>query len=321
MVAASRRPRLRPCAPIGGMSVRGFADQRDAVARRTGARSRRRAESGRGRARPRSCRGSNASARSISSASAASSSARDAARPSSGSTTQTRLERSPGSGTSVNGPLSVWNSVEVSWCGRAMREVEGQRDLRIVASRRSRCRPPRGRASAGRRRRSRGGRRRVSPLFSRTVAPIVVRSRPRGASSVDPRQRRQVAGARCRARRPDGGSRCCGRRRRGRFRRPRSCTSGARISRAVSSTIRMTRSGAACAAAERPRRRASPARSTEPASSAVVRWSAGGGARDQRGLDPGLPPAQSPRSGRPGRRRRRPPARLMASPCGRCCLP
>ena len=36
-----------------------------------------------------------------------------------GSTTKTRLERCPGSGTSVNGPVSVWNSVEVSPCGRA----------------------------------------------------------------------------------------------------------------------------------------------------------------------------------------------------------
>ena len=35
-----------------------------------------------------------------------------------GSSTQTRLERRPGSGTSVNGPLGVWNSVEVSRCGR-----------------------------------------------------------------------------------------------------------------------------------------------------------------------------------------------------------
>ena len=35
-----------------------------------------------------------------------------------GSSTQTRLERRPGSGTSVNGPLGVWNSVDVSWCGR-----------------------------------------------------------------------------------------------------------------------------------------------------------------------------------------------------------
>ena len=35
-----------------------------------------------------------------------------------GSSTQTRLERSPGSGTTVNGPLGVWNSVETSLCGR-----------------------------------------------------------------------------------------------------------------------------------------------------------------------------------------------------------
>ena len=33
-------------------------------------------------------------------------------------TTQTMLERSPGSGTVVNGPCSVWNSVEMSRCGR-----------------------------------------------------------------------------------------------------------------------------------------------------------------------------------------------------------
>ena len=35
-----------------------------------------------------------------------------------GSATNTRLDRCPGSGTSVNGPASVWNSVEVSRCGR-----------------------------------------------------------------------------------------------------------------------------------------------------------------------------------------------------------
>ena len=37
---------------------------------------------------------------------------------SAGSSTQTRLERLPGSGTSVNGPVAVWNSVEMSRCGR-----------------------------------------------------------------------------------------------------------------------------------------------------------------------------------------------------------
>ena len=35
-----------------------------------------------------------------------------------GSSTQTRLERLPGSGTSVNGPLGVWNSVEMLLCSR-----------------------------------------------------------------------------------------------------------------------------------------------------------------------------------------------------------
>ena len=48
----------------------------------------------------------------LASSSAASASA------SAGSSTQTRLERLPGSGTKVNGPLGVWNSVEVSRCGR-----------------------------------------------------------------------------------------------------------------------------------------------------------------------------------------------------------
>ena len=38
---------------------------------------------------------------------------------SSGLVTQTRLERRPGRGTSVNGPWRVWNSVEVSRCGRS----------------------------------------------------------------------------------------------------------------------------------------------------------------------------------------------------------
>ena len=39
---------------------------------------------------------------------------RQARRRVAGSSTQTRLERRPGRGTSVNGPLSVWNSVDVS---------------------------------------------------------------------------------------------------------------------------------------------------------------------------------------------------------------
>ena len=51
---------------------------------------------------------------------------------SAGSTTKTRLERGPGSGTSVNGPVSVWNSVEVSPMRPACAEIEGQRGLRIA---------------------------------------------------------------------------------------------------------------------------------------------------------------------------------------------
>ena len=45
--------------------------------------------------------------------------ARASCSASAGSTTQTRLERRPGRGTSVNGPVSVWNSVEMPLCGRA----------------------------------------------------------------------------------------------------------------------------------------------------------------------------------------------------------
>ena len=41
-----------------------------------------------------------------------------------GPTTQTRLDRSPGKGTKVNGPLSVWNSVEVPSCGRAWQKFK-----------------------------------------------------------------------------------------------------------------------------------------------------------------------------------------------------
>ena len=52
-------------------------------------------------------------------------------------------------------------------------------------------------------------------------------------------------------------------------------TSGARTSRDVASTIRITRSGAACAAQPAQTPSVSSA-VTEPASSAVVRWSAAG---------------------------------------------
>ena len=51
MVAASRRPRLRPCAPIGGNDMRRLADQRDPACAETRVRSRPPAETRHGRAR------------------------------------------------------------------------------------------------------------------------------------------------------------------------------------------------------------------------------------------------------------------------------
>ena len=75
-------------------------------------------------------------------------------------------------------------------------------------------------------------------------------------------------------------------------------TSGARTSRAVASTIRITRSGAACAAQPSQTPSVSSA-VTEPASSAVVRWSGAGRPRDQRGFDAGL--GERDGGGQPGR--------------------
>ena len=75
-------------------------------------------------------------------------------------------------------------------------------------------------------------------------------------------------------------------------------TSGARTSRPVSSTIRMIRSGADCAA-QRAQTPSVSSAVTEPASSAVVRWSGDAAARDQRGLDAGR--GQRNRGRQPGR--------------------
>ena len=135
MVAASRRPRLRPCAPIGGNTCAASpisATRLRAEAARGLDRQRKHAAAGLDR---RSCPGSNASA-ARSRPRAPRRKARRGAAASAGSTTQTRLERRPGSGTSVNGPVSVWNSVEVSSVRPAWREIEGQRGLRIGRGRR-----------------------------------------------------------------------------------------------------------------------------------------------------------------------------------------
>ena len=92
--------------------MRGFADQRDARAPE-GMRGfdceRKHAAAALDRAAPKS-EWARRSIRRISSASPAA----DHSAARSGSSTQTRLDRRPGSATSVNGPLSVWNSVAAS---------------------------------------------------------------------------------------------------------------------------------------------------------------------------------------------------------------
>ena len=95
-----------------------------------------------------------------------------------------------------------------------------------------------------------------------------LRRRPRSTSSAG-----SCAARALRARRADGGSRCCSRRHRARSRSASKRTSGARISRAVSSTMRITRSGAACSR-QRAQTPSVSSAVTEPASSAVVRLSA-----------------------------------------------
>ena len=87
--------------------VRGFARPARCAARRSGRRwSRASGNSAAPGLDRRSCRGSNARAVRSRAASAASSSAANVS-ASAGSSTHTRLERLPGSGTSVKGPLAV----------------------------------------------------------------------------------------------------------------------------------------------------------------------------------------------------------------------
>ena len=51
---------------------------------------------------------------------------------SSGRSTHTRLDRPGASGTTVNGPDSVWNSVEVSWCGSVWRKLHTSAGLLVA---------------------------------------------------------------------------------------------------------------------------------------------------------------------------------------------
>ena len=104
-------------------AVRGFADQCNAAARQNcvavSAASGKKPRPGSSVILPRiECERA-----SISSSSAASSRCRKRS-ASPGSTTQTMLERRPGSGTMVKGPFSVWNSVEMSRCGRVWRTLK-----------------------------------------------------------------------------------------------------------------------------------------------------------------------------------------------------
>ena len=105
-----------------------------------------------------------------------------------------------------------------------------------------------------------------------------------------------------RAPRPDAGSRCCGRTPRARSRRPRTVTSGARISRGVSSIRRIAVSGAALRAAQRPDLQRLQRRDR---SRTAARWCDCPAAASSRSAPSRRRPrrARSPRSGRPGRRR------------------
>ena len=60
----------------------------------------------------------------------------------SGAVTQTSEERRPGSGTSVNGPWRVWNSLEMSPMIALVREDRGQRLLRVGPGAGAESRPP-----------------------------------------------------------------------------------------------------------------------------------------------------------------------------------
>ena len=154
--AASRRPRLRPWAPIGGPRGRLRRPARCGRARRTaGVRSP--AGTNCGRARPSSGREWNATA-SRSRRRAPSLLKPRSCSASAGAETQTMLERLPGRGTNTQGPRGVWNSVETLRCGRSMADVEGQRRLRPGRAASPQCRRPPGTASAGRRRRPRAAR-------------------------------------------------------------------------------------------------------------------------------------------------------------------
>ena len=234
--------------------MRRFADQRRRGCGRSCARSRPRAETRRGLARPRSCRGSNGSAARSRSASSASASAvrrggvggvdhEDQARAQS---RQRHQRERTGLGVEFGRGVAV---------RPAVREIEGQRGLRIASAfGLDACGRAAERMAAIGADREPGDR----PVRRcRADGDVGVADRHRVGLVVDQGQRGQCPRARARAPRAGAGSRCCSRRPQARSRAASKQTSGARSSRAVSSTMRMRRSGAAWSLRNAPRRRAS----------------------------------------------------------------
>ena len=156
---------------------------------------------------------------------------------SAGRSTQTRLERLPGRGTRVNGPSSVWNSVDVSSCGTAWLRLATSAAWSYRHSRRDRCPLRRAPSSGGRRRRPPAGRKALSPVESVSAIDLVAGRRP---------SRQRLRGARSGAWRPPPPAPRRGRRSAmlwPKASRPISrawkATSGARMRRRVPSTMRM----------------------------------------------------------------------------------
>ena len=236
IAAASRRPRLSPCAPIGGMRCAASPMRAIRTAAKRCAVS---APSGKVAAAglDRDLAEDRMRAPFEFEIEAASRRAERSVRLQLASTTQTMLERSPGSGTVVKGPCSVWNSVECRDAGGYARRCRSARSADSscfafrcpAASRQIEFLPSAPTASCACES--------VVPSASAT-ATWFFRSLHRNRAACE-----RVAGSACPrpcfpAPLPNAGSRCSRRRHRARSRRNRNASSGARQSRAVSSTIR-----------------------------------------------------------------------------------